>query len=458
MLLKALFADGRKIWRRFLRPQPPSLEYRWWCDRLIRQRFWLGICLAIIYLSIQGFADFYEVFIQPDRLLRNLNRNNLSHLLEAIRLNFILHKVVFVSVLGCLALFWRIWGRKHPALMLVLMPWGIAFIPEMVVGSFFGLPRNPSTIMFLAQAVIAPIHWRLHLVGQLLPIIFYCFVYPLIGLGTFAGESIYSFSFAVEIILVCIICEVGVYLYEKSKQSELEANQRLKIFVDSITHDLRTPVMGSLMLLQSIRDGAPPERSIQVSQTEMEQLIHGNNRLLQRMNTLLDTQSLFQPELTLHRQPTRLTAIVTPVLQDLHQALVKHEVQLINRIPMDLPLIDVDVQQIERVFHNLIGNAMNHNPPGLTLTLDALQVNQRITGQTLPMLKVIVKDNGIGIAPALHNTIFEPYTKGTRTQYLPGLGLGLYICRQILLAHNGEIKLESLGQNTTFYFLLPICG
>jgi signal transduction histidine kinase len=457
MPLKAQFINGRKIWRMFLRPQPPSLEYKRWCDRLIHQRFWLGIVLVILYWSIQGFADFYEVFLNPDRLLRNLDRNNLSYLLETIRQNFILHKIVLAGSLGCLILFWRsAWGHKHPALMLILTPWAIAFIPEMILGSILGIPRDPSIIMFMAQAVIAPVHWRLHLLAQALPIFWYFAIYPLIGLGTFARESIYSSSFTVQTILVCIICEVGVYLYEKSKQAELAANQRLKLFVDSITHDLRTPVMGSLILLQSIRDSAPIDEPIQLSQREMMQLIEGSDRLLGLMNTLLDTQALSQPELTLNRQPIYLQEIVTTALQDFKRDLVKHQVQLENHIRCDLPEIEGDSQQIARVFHNLIGNAIRHNPPGLTLTLDAVPILHKTMERSRSMLKVMIQDNGTGIAPELQETIFEPYTTGDRHQYRPGLGLGLYICRQIVLAHKGEIWLESFAQQTVFAFTIPL--
>jgi signal transduction histidine kinase len=457
MTLKVQLRNGRKIWRIFLQPQPSSLEYRRWCDRLIRQRFWLGIILVMLYWSIQGFADFYEIFINSDRLLRNLDRNNLRYLFETIRQNFILHKIVLAGSLGCLVLFWRsTWGRKRPALFLVLMPWAIAFIPEMIVGSVLGIPRDPSTIMFMAQAVIAPIHWRLHLVAQALPMFWYFTIYPLIGLGTFARESIYSSSFTVQTILVCIICEVGVYLYEKSKQAELAANQRLKLFMDSITHDLRTPVMGSLILLQSIRDSTPTDQPVQISQLEMTQLIEGSDRLLRLMNTLLDSQALSQPELALNRQPAHLKEIVSTTLQDFTRDLVKHQVQLENRIRSDLPQIEGDSQQIARVFHNLIGNAIRHNPPGLTLTLDAVPILHKTMERSRPMLKVMIQDNGIGIAPEQQETIFEPYTTGDRNQYRPGLGLGLYICRQIVLSHGGEIRLEELAPQTVFSFTLPI--
>ncbi|MFM2303414.1 MAG: hypothetical protein RLZZ135_823 [Cyanobacteriota bacterium] len=442
-----------KILNVIVRSQPVSLEYKQWRDCLIRQRFWLAVSLATIYWIIQGLADFYEIFINPEQLLRNLELVKLTNLQETIRQNFILHKLVLTCLLGLLILIWKSgWGRKHPAVMLVLMPWAIAFIPEIVLGAIVGIPRYPSTIMYMAQVAITPVYWRLHLLAQIIPIAFYFVVYRLIGLETFGGQSIYSFSYTVELILVCIICEVGVYLYEQSKQSELEANRRLQLCLHSITHDLRTPVMGSLMLLKSIRNSTPEDQEIQLSQIEMTQLIGGSDRLLSLMNTLLDRQTLSQGKLVLHRQPIQLQAIITPILEDFKPELLKQNVKLDNRIGANLPFVNVDAQQIGRVFQNLIDNAIHHNSPGLILTLDAIIV--RIKKKSL--LKAIVRDNGVGILSDQQETIFEPYTRDRQSQYLPGLGLGLYICRQVILAHGGEIGLENFERQTVFWFTLPL--
>jgi signal transduction histidine kinase len=288
-------------------------------------------------------------------------------------------------------------------------------------------------------------------VAQAVPLLCYFLVYPVLGLGMFAGRSIYSFSFSAEIILVCIICEVGVYLYEQSKHAELEANRRLQLCIHSVTHDLRTPVMGSLMLLQSMQQSTPADQSIAISHAEMTQLIHGNDRLLGLMNTLLDNQMLSQSELVLQRQPAELSAIVATIVQDFHSAFTKKNVQFADRLPPDLPTLDVDVQQIWRVLGNLIGNAINHNPPGLDLILEAQIVNRS-------WVKIIVRDNGIGISLSQQATLFEPYTRSIQAQYQPGLGLGLYICRQIIQAHGGTIALESVDRGTAIGFTLPTIG
>jgi signal transduction histidine kinase len=445
----AKFWNAKKLWQRIFGPQPVSLEYRQWRERLIRKRFWLVIGLAVTFMIFAGLAEFYEFFINPEALIKELERNRVGGLLGAIRQKFFLHKITLLSLLGCLILAWKSqWGRQHPRIMFVLIPWAIAFIPEMVLGAFVGLPSYPSTIMFMGQAVIAPAFWRLHLLAQIVPISFYFLVYPLLGLTKFGEHSIYSFSYTVEIVLVCVICEVGVYLYEQSKQAELEANRRLQLCIHSITHDLRTPVMGSLMLLESIRQNTPQDKPIEVSQFEMGQLIQGNDRLLGLMDSLLVPQAFSQTDLLLDCQPTQLCKIVITILQDLHPSLVKQNIRVENRITPDLPLVNLDPWQLGRVFDNLISNAISHNPPGIRLTLDAVKSQS--------MLKVIVQDNGVGIPASQQELIFEPYSRSEKTRYLPGLGLGLHICRQIIQAHGGKIGVKSSGQGTIFWFTLPL--
>jgi signal transduction histidine kinase len=455
--IRAALSDGKRLWREIVHRQPVSTEYRQWRDRLIQRRFWLAIALAVTYVSIAAIAGFYEIFIHPEPLLKGLERNQLGGLIETIQKVFVLHKITFIILLGGLISLWNSsWGRKHPAIMLVLLPWAIAFIPEMVLGAFSGIPRGPSTTMFMAQAVIAPTYWQLHLLAQLVPIAFYFLIYPLIGLGSFGGFSIYSFSNTGDIILVCFICEIGVYLYEQSKQSELKANRQLKLCIHSITHDLRTPVMGSLMLLESIRQSSLRDQPIKMSQIEMTRLIQGSNRLLGLMDSLLIPQAFSQDSFMLHRQPTNLSTIVTPILKDFHPALTKQAIQIDNRIPETLPLVDIDIQQIRRVFNNLIDNAISHNPPGIVLTLEAIPLTLPSLKGSHSLLKVIIQDNGVGIFSSQQETIFEPYTRGQKTQYLPGLGLGLYICRQVILAHQGSIGVERLEPGTAFWFTLAL--
>jgi len=110
----------------------------------------------------------------------------------------------------------------------------------------------------------------------------------------------------------------------------------------------------------------------------------------------------------------------------------------------------LDVCQMSRVFSNLIDNAVRHNPPGTTITLYA----EPITVKQYAMLKVYVTDNGRGCSISPQHSGFEPYVRGADVKYQPGLGLGLYICQQVIQAHGGEIGIEH-HSGTAVWFTLP---
>lgn len=109
----------------------------------------------------------------------------------------------------------------------------------------------------------------------------------------------------------------------------------------------------------------------------------------------------------------------------------------------------MDVFQLRRVFENLITNAIKHNPPGISL-----EISTRIEGQ---MLTCIVEDNGVGIPQEECELMFERYQQGSRARRSLGVGLGLYLCRQIIQAHGGKIGvISAVNQGAKFWFTLPI--
>ncbi|HHP7232486.1 MAG TPA: sensor histidine kinase [Xenococcaceae cyanobacterium] len=119
-----------------------------------------------------------------------------------------------------------------------------------------------------------------------------------------------------------------------------------------------------------------------------------------------------------------------------------------TKIADTLPPINGDRLQLWRVFENLINNALKYNPPGVKITLEAtVKANE---------IYCTVRDNGIGISPELCNRIFHLYSRGDRVYRSPGLGLELYLCRQIIQAHGGQIGVKSqIGVGSTFWFTLP---
>ncbi|HEX9029553.1 MAG TPA: ATP-binding protein, partial [Anaerolineales bacterium] len=110
--------------------------------------------------------------------------------------------------------------------------------------------------------------------------------------------------------------------------------------------------------------------------------------------------------------------------------------------------LQADPTRLAQVFDNLLGNASKYAPGSpITISLD----------QTDGMARISVKDEGPGIPAEYLDRMFKRFFRvpGKNTS-VRGTGLGLYICRQIVQAHGGEISVESIyGQGTTFYILLP---
>ena len=163
----------------------------------------------------------------------------------------------------------------------------------------------------------------------------------------------------------------------------------------------------------------------------------------------IDTHAAEIWGITLHCQSVALKEIADSAIADLQPLIDRENALLKNLISTALPLLVVDPLQISRVYQNLIANALKHNPPGIILTFNA----QLLSG----WLNCSVSDNGVGISPEQCEKIFNPYFRGNQQPKSIGLGLGLYLCQQIVQAHGGTIRVESqLRQGTTFYFTLPI--
>jgi PAS domain S-box-containing protein len=252
---------------------------------------------------------------------------------------------------------------------------------------------------------------------------------------------------------------------QQNMQELKELNQLKDVFLHAVSHDLRTPVMGTLLVLNNLLNASAPTTSadtastsvtstnapssLLIPQTVIQRMIQSNNRQLALIDSLLEIHASDAQGIVLHRQPTNLATLVRSIIEDLEPLLHKNQAVLNNYVTADLPLIEIDPTQLRRVYENLITNALKHNPLGLNLTLRAtLQEN---------MLLCTVQDNGIGISPEQSKHLFDLYFRGSNSRHLTGIGLGLYLCRQVINAHGGEIGvLSSSDTGATFWFTLPL--
>ncbi|WP_442945198.1 PAS domain-containing sensor histidine kinase [Nostoc sp.] len=227
------------------------------------------------------------------------------------------------------------------------------------------------------------------------------------------------------------------------KQTEAE----LRVFFHAVSHDLRNPVLGTLMVLRNLL--ARPEENISISRSILERMIQSSDRQLNLINSLMEAHLGEIQGVVLQRQPVQLLTVVEAAIADLEPLLEQNQAQLTNLVSADLPLVYADPTQLWRVFSNLIVNALKHNAPGLLLTINATCEYE--------MIYCTVSDNGVGISQEQSDRLFDLYFRGANIRNSVSLGLGLYLCKQIINAHGGEIGVNSaLDAGATFWFTLPI--
>jgi two-component system, sensor histidine kinase and response regulator len=240
-----------------------------------------------------------------------------------------------------------------------------------------------------------------------------------------------------------------------------QAEQALKVVLHAVSHDLRNPVTGMLMVLANLlKSGCcpmstnpPPPNAdatmVTVPRTILERMTESGDRQLSLINSLLEAHALETQGITLHQEAVRLQDLTNSVIDEMQPLLLKNRATLTNTIPTNLPLIKADPTQLWRVIENLLSNALKHNPPGLSLVVNAMVEADQV--------RCTVADDGVGISPEQADKLFELYRRGTNARHTHGLGLGLYLCRQIIHAHGGEIGVQSApGKGACFWFTLPL--
>ena len=258
-----------------------------------------------------------------------------------------------------------------------------------------------------------------------------------------------------------------------------QAQEALRLFIHALSHDLRNPVSGMLMVLKNwqTKNG----ESIAIPRSVLERMIQGSEQQLRLIDSLLEVHASELRGVVLHRDRVNLRAVIEAAAADLQPLMKDNQATLKNLVSDDLPAVNVDATQLWRVFSNLIANALKHNLPGLNLTVSAKVINAAevstkrsdrkknteqcpipntqfpIPDSPISMICCTVEDDGVGISPEQCEHLFDLYVRGDRSRHSIGLGLGLYLCRQIIGAHGGEIGvISSPGGGAIFWFTLPL--
>jgi two-component system, OmpR family, sensor histidine kinase KdpD len=238
-------------------------------------------------------------------------------------------------------------------------------------------------------------------------------------------------------------------LVEEAHRARLamEAEELQSSLLSSVSHDLRTPLAAIVGAMTTFLDGgaelAPATRRelAQAAYEEAERL----NRLVQN---LLDMTRLESNELRVKKEWQPLEEVIGAAWNRLDARLGGRSVA--TRLPPDLPLVPIDGVLLEQVFINLLENAIKYTPEGTPIEIDASR------GEGCVVVEVL--DRGPGFAPGEEERVFEKFYRGERAA-AGGAGLGLAICRGIVVAHGGAVQaLQRPGSGAVIRFTLPLDG
>lgn len=260
--------------------------------------------------------------------------------------------------------------------------------------------------------------------------------------------------------LECQVEERTVELQQRMQELQ-SLNQVKDVLLHAVTHDLRTPIQGMLMVLNHLR--CKGEEMVSVPRSMLDRIIESSDRQLTLLNSLMENHTDTKPSLPCSYQPVYLHHLVENAVAALGYKLTKNRSTVINQISTALPPVTADPIKLQQVFEQLLLNAMQHNPPGRTMTLNAIEINPAqdtshlCSRHNTPFLYCTVEDDGDGLRPDQRDRLFQLYVRGLDNRHLTGIGLGLHRCQQIISAHGGKIGVHSQpGCGSQFWFTLPL--
>ncbi len=232
---------------------------------------------------------------------------------------------------------------------------------------------------------------------------------------------------------------------------EREMEQARRDLIAAVSHDLRTPLSAVQALIEAVTDGIAddPEAEARYLRSARRELAH----LSQLVDDLFELARIDAGVLKLHLERASLHDLISDTLSSFQPQAEQRGIRLVGEVSNEVDPVLANPPKLQRVLHNLIGNALRHTPADGTIALRAEPRGE--------VVQVEVADTGEGIAAEDLPRVFERSFRREESRTRPerddalGAGLGLAIARGLIEAHGGTIDVESrLGRGSRFRFTL----
>ncbi|MBD1825706.1 PAS domain-containing protein [Cyanobacteria bacterium FACHB-DQ100] len=239
---------------------------------------------------------------------------------------------------------------------------------------------------------------------------------------------------------------------ERERAARLEqekANRTKDEFLAVVSHELRSPlnpILGWIRLLRTRKMGEAQ------TQQALETIERNAKLQSQLIEDLLDVSRILRGKLALKITPVNLVTVIESAIETVRLSAQAKNIQIQTRVNANLTYVSGDFNRLQQVVWNLLSNAVKFTPDHGTITIELCATDSTIN--------IRVQDTGKGIAPEFLPHVFEQFRQADSsiTRQFGGLGLGLAIVRHIVERHQGQIRVESRGENqgATFIVELPL--
>jgi len=244
------------------------------------------------------------------------------------------------------------------------------------------------------------------------------------------------------------------FLINEEVKKLKELDKIRKNLISRVSHELKTPlvsVSGGCELLLTLYGDKLKKEELEI----LELIEKGGKRLKHLVDNLIDVSRIEYEKFKLVKEPINFSALIREISSELTYSIRERDINLKLILPENLT-IELDKVRIEQVIMNLLSNAIKNTPPKGEICINLMEKENSV--------ELSVKDTGIGISQEEMDMLFtrfgklERYGEGYEYINIQGTGLGLYISKEIVNSHDGEIRAESEGRNkgSTFIVKLPI--
>lgn len=236
---------------------------------------------------------------------------------------------------------------------------------------------------------------------------------------------------------------------EKQRAETAEQREHLKMnLVSSLAHDIKNPLAVIMLYAENMMEQFVGRSDGKSHLESLERIQDNSQRIVKLVTGFLEASKAEAGKLEIAHRPVSVNSLLKEVARQQEGDLEKKRLTLELKLDEKVPDIPGDEAQLDRVFWNLMGNAIKFTPTGGKITVSSRRDDGHVC--------VAVKDTGMGIPQDELPLLFSQFQRLKGSAKIEGTGLGLFIVKTIIEAHKGSVQVESAGQGSTFTVRIPI--